>query len=265
MYIEVLIKYEKEFTIGGNKDVEMKLLFSLVALSLPVMAHATPNTSIDSFSKAKRLLMNNVYNQNSVRRTVYCDVPFNTKKQTQLPSGFNTSLYESRVKRIEFEHIVPAENFGRSFKEWREGDSECVKNGKAFKGRKCATKVSKEFRLMQADGYNLFAAVGSVNAYRSNYNFQMLSGTKSDFGSCDFHVDSRKAQPPELARGLIARTYLYFDSTYSNFRLSKQQRQLFNVWDKQYPVSDFECQKAEIVKSYQHNINPILEERCATL
>ena len=74
MYIEVLIKYEKEFTIGGNKDVEMKLLFSLVALSLPVMAHATPNTSIDSFSKAKRLLMNNVYNQNSVRRTVYCDV-----------------------------------------------------------------------------------------------------------------------------------------------------------------------------------------------
>ncbi|OEF25151.1 endonuclease [Vibrio rumoiensis] len=243
----------------------MKLLFSLVALSLPVMAHATPNTSIDSFSKAKRLLMDKVYNHDSVRRTVYCDVPFDAKKQTHLPSGFNASLYESRAKRIEFEHVVPAENFGRSFKEWRDGDNACVKNGKAFKGRKCATKVSKEFRLMQADGYNLFAAVGSVNAYRSNYNFQMLSGTKSDFGSCDFHVDSRKAQPPESARGLIARTYLYFDTTYSSFRLSKQQSQLFTAWDKQYPVSQFECDKAKIVEGYQHNKNVILDERCGSL
>lgn len=241
----------------------MKLLFSLVALLFPFMAHTTPNTSIDSFSKSKRLLMDNVYNQNSVRRTVYCDVPFNAKKQTQLPSGFNTSLYESRAKRIEFEHVVPAENFGRSFKEWREGASECVKNGKAYKGRKCATKASKEFRLMQADGYNLFAAIGSVNAYRSNYNFQMLSGTKSNFGSCDFHVDNRKAQPPELARGLIARTYLYFDVTYPSFRLSQQQRQLFNVWDKQYPVSQFECDKAKKVEKYQHNTNPILAQRCS--
>ncbi|WP_324187422.1 endonuclease [Vibrio hibernica] len=157
---------------------------------------------------------------------------------------------------------MPAENFGRSFKEWREGDTQCVSKGKPFKGRKCATKVSKDFRLMQADGYNLYAAVGSVNAYRSNYNFQMLSGTKSDFGSCDFHVDNRKAQPPEYARGLIARTYLYFDTTYPSFKISKQQRQLFTAWDKQYPVTKFECDKAKIVEKYQHNTNPILADRC---
>ena len=84
---------------------------------------------------------------------------------------------------------MPAENFGRAFKEWREGDSLCVSSkGKPYKGRKCANKVNHEYRLMQADGYNLFAAISSVNAYRSNYNFQMMSGTKSDFGSCDFHV-----------------------------------------------------------------------------
>ncbi|MGO2508699.1 MAG: endonuclease [Vibrio hibernica] len=240
----------------------MKLLLSVVALTFPAMAFASPNTSIDSFSKAKRLLMSEVYNQSSVRRTVYCDIPFNAKKQTQLPSSFNDSLYVKRSQRIEFEHIVPAENFGRSFKEWREGDTQCVSKGKPFKGRKCATKVSKDFRLMQADGYNLYAAVGSVNAYRSNYNFQMLSGTKSDFGSCDFHVDNRKAQPPEYARGLIARTYLYFDTTYPSFKISKQQRQLFTAWDKQYPVTKFECDKAKIVEKYQHNTNPILADRC---
>ena len=80
-----------------------------------------------------------------------------------------------------------------------------------------------------------------------------------------FMFTDRKAQPPQQARGLIARTYLYFDVTYAQFRLSKQQKQLFTAWDKQYPVSVFECKKAEIVKSYQHNSNPILEERCAAL
>lgn len=243
----------------------MKLIFSLVIASLPVIAHATPNTSIDSFSKAKRLLMSEVYNKNSARKSVYCGIDFNDKKATKLPIGFDNRLYTKRSQRIEFEHIVPAENFGRSFAAWREGDAQCTKKGKAYKGRKCATKVSKEFRLMQADGYNLFAAVGSVNAYRSNYNFQMLSGTKSDFGSCDFHVDNRKAQPPELARGLIARTYLYFDQTYPSYSLSKQQRQLFTSWDKQYPVSQFECEKAKIVEGYQQNKNTILEQRCQNL
>lgn len=233
-------------------------------LALPSLAIASPNTQIDSFSKAKRLLMEKVYNQPSMRNTVYCDAQFDAKKNITLPAGFDDRLYTKRSKRVEFEHIVPAENFGRAFVEWREGDAQCVSSkGKPYKGRKCADKVSHEYRLMQADGYNLFAAIGSVNAYRSNYNFQMLSGTQSDFGSCDFHVDERKAQPPEKARGLIARTYLYFDVTYPKFRLSKQQKQLFTAWDKQYPVSDFECQKAKIVQSYQHNDNPILAARCA--
>ena len=230
------------------------------------VASATQNTQIDSFSKAKRLLMQNVYNATEMRKTVYCDAKFDEKKQVILPQGFNDSLYTSRSNRIEFEHVVPAENFGRAFKEWREGDGQCVSSkGKPYKGRKCAEKVNHEYRLMQADGYNLFAAIGSVNAYRSNYNFQMMPDTQSDFGSCDFHVEDRKAQPPQQARGLIARTYLYFDATYPQFRLSKQQKQLFTAWDKQYPVSTFECQKAKIVASYQHNSNPILAERCTAL
>lgn len=237
------------------------MLFPLMFSSL---ASATPNTQIDSFSKAKRLLMEQVYNTPAMRKTVYCDAQFDGQKKVTLPTGFDDSLYTSRSKRVEFEHIVPAENFGRAFVEWREGDAKCVSSkGKPYKGRKCADRVNHEYRLMQADGYNLFAAIGSVNAYRSNYNFQMMSGTQSDFGSCDFHVEDRKAQPPEQARGLIARTYLYFEATYPKFRLSKQQKQLFTAWDKQYPVSEFECQKAKIVESYQHNVNPILAQRCA--
>lgn len=54
---------------------------------------------------------------------------------------------------------------------WRDGHDSCVNSkGKTFKGRKCASKLSKEYRYMQSDMYNLFPAIGSVNALRSNYN-----------------------------------------------------------------------------------------------
>jgi deoxyribonuclease-1 len=46
---------------------------------------------------------------------------------------------QEQARRLQWEHVVPAENFGRSFPEWRDGDPTCVDNrGKAFKGRNCA-------------------------------------------------------------------------------------------------------------------------------
>lgn len=61
--------------------------------------------------------------------------------------------------------MVPAEHFGRTFSEWREGHSSCVNSkGKDFKGRRCTEKANTEYGYMQSDMYNPFPAVGSVNA-----------------------------------------------------------------------------------------------------
>ena len=162
------------------------------------------------------------------------------------PLGFTADKYVKRAKKIEWEHVVPAENFGRTFKEWRLGDELCVDSkGKSFKGRKCAEKVNYKYRYMQADMFNLYPAIGAVNALRKNYNFTMLPGEKSDFGSCEMKVDSKKAEPPIIARGRIARTYLYMEDAYGNYNMSKQQRQLMNAWDKMYPVDSWECERAK--------------------
>jgi deoxyribonuclease-1 len=129
---------------------------------------------------------------------------------TSLYRGVHHPKHEKRAQRIEWEHVVPAENFGRAFDEWREGSPECVDNrGKAFKGRRCAEKTSMDYRYMQADMYNLYPAIGAVNAMRSNFNFQMLPGEESSFGSCAMKIADRKVEPPALARGQIARTYFY--------------------------------------------------------
>uniref|UniRef100_UPI000CBC2465 endonuclease n=1 Tax=Psychromonas sp. Urea-02u-13 TaxID=2058326 RepID=UPI000CBC2465 len=131
-----------------------------------------------------------------------------------------------------------------------------------YKGRKCANKANKEYRYMQADMHNLFPAIGSVNAMRSNYNFQMLPSESSMFGSCPMKINDRKAEPPVGARGRIARTYLYMDQTYSRYSMSKSQKQLMNAWDKMYPVSKWECQRSKKIEAVQGNPNKIVNSRC---
>jgi deoxyribonuclease I len=225
-------------------------------------AIAEGNTFNDSFNKAKKMLEQEIYQDHRV--TLYCLAKFDSKKNIETPVGFVTRTHVKRAKKVEWEHVVPAQNFGQAFNEWRNGHSSCVdKKGKGFKGRKCAEKVNKEYRYMQADMHNLFPAIGAVNALRSNYNFAILSDkVKSDFGSCDMRIDSKKAQPPVASRGLIARTYLYMEQTYPKYKMSKQQSQLMQAWDQLYPVSKWECTRSKRIEIKQGNSNSVVNERC---
>jgi len=222
------------------------------------------NSTIESFNKAKKNLERRVYSNHRV--TLYCEAKFDIKKNIILPKGFKTDKYVKRSKRVEWEHVVPAQNFGRAFPEWREGHESCVNSkGKSFKGRSCASKVNIEYRYMQSDMFNLYPAIGAVNALRSNYNFKTLPLAQSVFGLCDMRIDGRNAQPPEAARGKIARTYMYMEKTYRRYNMSKSQRKLMAVWDRQYPVSDWECQRARKIAQIQGNTNTVVKSRCDAL
>lgn len=240
----------------------------LAVAAAPQTARATQvaqtykgNTTNDSFNQAKKMLERQVYPDHRV--TFYCRAPFDAKKQITLPEGFTTPKHEKRAHRIEWEHVVPAENFGRAFVEWREGASVCVDSkGKAFKGRRCAEKANEEFRLMQADMHNLFPAIGAVNAIRSNIRFGVLPGVPNTFGTCAMKVADGRVEPPEYARGTIARTAKYMALVYPKYRLSRQETQLFDAWDKQYPVDAWECERERRIAKLQGNANPVTREAC---
>jgi len=234
------------------------LLLLPLIFSFPALA---ANTTITSFNKAKKTLEKEVYFDH--KETLYCGADFDNKKHVIPPNGFETTKYLKRSKKIEWEHVVPAENFGRTFTEWRDGHAVCVDNkGNSFKGRKCASKANIEYRYMQSDMFNLYPAIGAVNALRSNYNFTMLPNEKSDFGSCSMKIENKKAEPPESSRGRIARTYLYMEESYSRYKMSKSQKQLMNAWDKMYPVNDWECRRAERIEKLQGNKNNVVASRC---
>lgn len=237
-----------------------KSIIILFLLFFPSIASAGGNRVIDSYAEARRLLYNSIYVDHRI--TIYCGAEYDMHRNVRLPYGFIIDSYPDRAYRAETEHIVPAENFGRTFVEWRDGAPQCVDSrGQYFKGRKCA-QTNSDFRYMEADLFNLAPAIGCVNAKRSNYRFTMLPNVPSTFGSCSMKVAGRAAEPPDTAKGIVARAYLYMADAYPRFQLSRAQRQLFEAWDIQYPPDDWECERESRIAEIQGNRNAFTARWC---
>ena len=97
----------------GAAEIEMKKLASII-LSLALVFLCTGpafpadrgNTTIQSFSKAKKILLMQVYKDH--RTTFYCGCPFNAKKQILPCDSYTPKRDNKRAHRLEWEHIVPA-------------------------------------------------------------------------------------------------------------------------------------------------------------
>jgi len=262
------------FKYAGIITVKFTLILiplSIVAIILTVQADPQSsafsnqgNSTIKSFSKAKKILHKQIYPDH--RTTFYCGCPYNAEKQILPCDHYTPKKPGKRSKRVEWEHIVPAHAFGQSFKEWRDGHSDCVNSkGKSFKGRNCARKKAIKFRYMESDLYNLVPAVGEINGRRSNYSFGMIPGEPREFGACDIEIVDRKAEPPEKIRGNIARTYMYMDSVYPGHGIiSKKNRKLFEAWNKMDPVDEWECERARRIERIQGNENWVVKGACAS-
>lgn len=232
----------------------------LLAVAFPLSA-AAGNTSNDSFADAKRMLERQVYFDH--RETLYCGAKFDAQKRLSLPRGFTTPAHGKRAGKMEWEHAVPVENFGRAFAEWREGDPLCTdRKNEPFKGRNCARKASRRFRLMEADMYNLFPSIGAVNAVRGNKEYSVLPNMAPSFGLCPAKTDENRFEPPDNAKGQVARAALYMADSYPEYRPSRQQRQLFEAWDRMYPVTVWECRRAARIEKLQGNSNQRVKEPC---
>lgn len=122
----------------------MKKLTSLIiSLSLLILLTGVPastngdldskgNTTLKSFSKAKKILLKQVYRDRDT--TFYSQCQFTKDKKIIHSSGYVPKKKWKRAHRLEWEHIVPAHAFGLSFKEWREGHPKC-KNRKGNPSR----------------------------------------------------------------------------------------------------------------------------------
>ena len=198
---------------------------------------------ISNFNDAKKYLRTRVRELYD-GRTIYCGCKADARNVDLESCGYRVQKNRKRASRVEWEHVVPAEAFGQSFVEWREGAAACgVKHGKAVKGRKCAEK-NPEFQRMEGDVYNLFPEIGELNGLRSNYSMAEIGGKADRFGGCAVRLEGRKFEPADSAKGVVARTYLNFENRYPGHGIvSDKNRKLFEAWDQAHPVTDVECRR----------------------
>ncbi|SEG41414.1 deoxyribonuclease-1 [Legionella quinlivanii DSM 21216] len=165
---------------------------------------------------------------------------------------------KKRALRLEWEHIMPAENFGRQFACWRVPLCHHA-NGTPYKGRACCEKIEPRFRQAEAELYNLWPEVGLLNQLRSNYRYAELPGKPKTYG-CEFYVDSatRRIEPADAVKGLVARANLFMADRYG-IALSSAQQQLFVAWHRQFPPSAWEKEWASQVAAIEGYSNPWIE------
>lgn len=192
-------------------------------------------------------------------KTFYCGCRYDAKRQVDarrcgLPRDLSNS---ERSQRVEWEHIVPASIYGRTFLAWN-GHPQCGKT----KGRSCARKVSKEFSHMEANLYNLKPSVGSINSLRGNRTMTDLPGDQYK-GQCHFETESGKVEPKDSIKGNIARIYFYMNKAYPNRNIIEpENRDNYLLWDVLDPVDADECALARDIEQLQGHQNGIVESRC---
>lgn len=208
-----------------------------------------------SFRQAKKQL-SKIYQTEDTPQSFYCgcDIRIKGKKLVpDLPScGFQVRKQPRRANRIEWEHLVPAWEFGHQRQCWQQG------------GRKNCARKDKLFKTFEGDMHNLVPAIGEVNGDRSNFRFGMITSAKhASYGQCEMKVDfkQRLAEPPAARRGAIARAYFYMAEKY-DLAISRKQRKLFKAWAHQYPPGEEECRIHAKVALTQGDQNPFVAEQC---
>ncbi|MCG7598420.1 endonuclease [Halomonas sp. McH1-25] len=219
------------------------LLLSCLLIALPTFADAP-----SSFSAAKRIAWE-IYADH--RETFYCGCNYSGPNNTPdlEGCGYQVRKQPKRAARIEWEHVMPAYDFGRAMQCWQEG------------GRKNCEATSPEFNRAEGDLINLVPSIGEVNGDRSNLRYGMATSVDAfQYGACqskvDFGVD--RFEPRPEVRGDIARTYWYMRDTYGIDISSQQQRQ-FEAWATADPVDSWEFLRNQRIAAIQGSGNPYIE------
>lgn len=236
----------------------MKRLLALLLIAMLSPSYAdNPPTEFDD---AKVIAKESIYSDKKTTFYCGCDFEFTGKSGGRIDlasCGYKPRSEGNlnRAERLEWEHIVPASNFGRARQCWQDG------------GRENCQKTDPVFNVMEANLHNLVPSIGEVNGDRSNYNFGLVQNGIDEYGSCDFKVDSknRTAEPRDAVKGEVSRVYFYMHDRY-DMRMSPQQQRLLMAWSEKYPPSAWEIERDKrIAKVMGHSNAFVTGERKWTL
>ncbi len=188
-------------------------------------------TQFHKYGAARKAFWGKLYSE--THKSLYCEKTFHGR------SGFN------------IEHVFAAS--------WmKEAIPKC-----SNKNRKECRRLSPRFNLMEADLHNMYPTVTTVNSARGSYIFTELDGEYIT-ESCPLEMGDRAVEPPEYAKGKVARAILYMTHEY-NINLDKAtnspgfERDLLN-WHCAHPPTPTEIIRNDQIFNLQRTSNPFVLE-----
>ncbi|QNS02073.1 MAG: endonuclease [Buchnera aphidicola (Pentalonia nigronervosa)] len=234
-----------------------KILIFLTSILICILLnkkHKNETNNIKSFYYAKTEA---IKIHKNAPGSFYCGCKIVWKEKKGIPilssCGYKIRKNKNRATRIEWEHVMPAWQFGNKEKCWKTGGrKKCMEN--------------KKYENIASDLHNLQPSIGEINSDRSNFMYGKIDKNIQQYGRCQMKIDFKKkiAEPPARARGAIARTYFYMSKKYKIY-LSKQQKIMFTKWNKEFPVTPWECKREKIIFQKQGNHNEYVRKQCSKI
>ena len=237
-----------------------KVLLSIIFYVFSICGSCKEATPPNTFNQSK-IIANKIFIL--FPETIYSGCSFDLLQRIDYEScGFTPNPNNLRDHRVELEHLFPMAHAKHHFSCWSK--SVCINSkGKEFKGRLCCREVDPKFNALEAELYNLQPEVGSINRARNAYKFTEYSNKEKrrlkKYRNLPLYIDFKKGkvEPRDEVKGLVARANLFVSKKYK-IRLSKQQLQLFNHWNKKYPPSKKETLWARQVAKVVGYENPFI-------
>ncbi|MDT8447498.1 MAG: endonuclease [bacterium] len=216
-----------------------------------------------------------MYHERGWHRSFYCDCQFNPATHAAAPysCGFRdpkfaadpTRPFSALAEVVQMEHVVPASVFGPRGLSLNTSFATC-QDKKNRRG--CYERVSKEFKRMHSNPYNLVPVLGALNNYRQDLVMGPVEGETKGFGECDFEVDRnhKRVEPRPQVRGDVARIYFYMEKTYPEAPIiDPNMRYFYKLWSQQDPVDRAECLRAAEIEARTGMVNGVIQADCKQL
>lgn len=184
------------------------------------------NHNIKNFQQAKSIVYK-MFQKHPM--TLYCGCQYIKKMINFTSCSMHPETNLKRAERVEIEHMVPAQKFTKAF--GCESRTECRKDS--------------NYAKVEAELYNLWPAVGSVNGARGSKAYRDFpeepNKEKYSFEGCPIIIRSEPqgVEPSRDAKGIVARASLFMHSKHE-IPFTHQEMEMYHSWDSAYPPLSWE-------------------------
>ncbi|MBI5881600.1 MAG: endonuclease [Elusimicrobia bacterium] len=123
---------------------------------------------------------------------------------------------------------------------------------------------------MRSDLHHLMATLEHPNSIRSNFPFGVVTDPHPEYSNKGGAKMSRGIfEPPDFTKGRVARAAFYFYARYNDRRIymgpgarfwSRGMIETLLRWNREFPPSQFEKDRNDLVERWQGNRNPFIDD-----